>query len=41
MVSTLKGLGVQQVFVSLHPWSEPGSVTYTNLTADKLCVISA
>ena len=37
MVATLKGLGVQQVFVSLHPWSEPGSVTFANMTRNSLC----
>lgn len=41
MVSALKELGVQQVFVSLHPWSEPSSVTYSNMTAAKLCARTA
>ena len=41
MVQTLKQLGVSQVFVSLHPWSQPGSLTYDNMTANHLCITTA
>ena len=38
MVSQLTALGVKQIFVSLHPWSQAGSLTYDNMTAKELCV---
>eukprot|EP01052_Picozoa_sp_SAG31_P019329 SAG31_NODE_1404_length_8479_cov_2.258760_8_plen_415_part_00 len=38
MVEKLSAMGVQQIFVSLHPWSQPGSLTYDNMTGAQLCV---
>ena len=31
-------MGVQQIFVSLHPWSQLGSTTYDSMTAMDMCV---
>lgn len=41
LVATLKGLGVQQVFVSVHPFSEPGSRSFSTLESNDFCVHKA
>jgi alpha-D-xyloside xylohydrolase len=38
MVAALRGMGVAQVFVSVHPWSQPGSVTHDAMVANNLCI---
>lgn len=38
MVAQLRGLGVKQVFVSVHPFNEPGSTTYNAMVDQGLCV---
>lgn len=38
MVEHLKTMGVKQVFVSLHPWSQPGSWSFDTMKAKGLCI---
>lgn len=38
MIGKLQSLGVHEVMVSLHPWSQRGSETYDKLIASELCV---
>eukprot|EP00658_Telonema_sp_P-2_P069190 TRINITY_DN5828_c0_g1_i3.p1 TRINITY_DN5828_c0_g1~~TRINITY_DN5828_c0_g1_i3.p1 ORF type:complete len:292 (+),score=29.25 TRINITY_DN5828_c0_g1_i3:903-1778(+) len=38
MVASLGRLGVQSVFVSVHPWSQNGSASYGNLSSRGLCL---
>ena len=37
MVASLKEMGVSQVVVSVHPWSQNGAETYHDLTEQGLC----
>jgi hypothetical protein len=41
MVAELRTLGVQQLFVSVHPFSEQGSLSYTELMDRNLCTKDA
>jgi alpha-D-xyloside xylohydrolase len=41
MIAKLKAMGTNQVFVSLHPWSEHGSQSYDQLLQQELCVKGA
>jgi alpha-glucosidase (family GH31 glycosyl hydrolase) len=41
MIETLTDLGVKQVFVSVHPWSQEGSTTHQEMVDQGLCLHSA
>ena len=38
MVAQIRALGVKQVFVSLHPWSQVGSTTRAEMDSKRLCI---
>lgn len=38
MVAKLKAMGVNEVMISLHPWAEPGSVSYGEMKSQGLCL---
>ena len=40
-MATLRGLGVEQVFVSVHPFSQPGSRSFSTLENNDFCIHEA
>lgn len=41
MLSDLRDIGVDRVFVSVHPWSEPGSRSFSALQKGNYCLVNA